>query len=338
MNFWQGRKVLVTGGAGFIGSNLVERLVREGARVRVADNLERGRLENITTYADAIEFLETDLRNPQACLNACQDIEIVFHLAAKVGGLFFFSHCAGEVLINNTLIDTCMLRAALTSGVERYLYASSTHVYPAEREKEPDSPPIREEEAIPANPPVSYGWAKLLGEQAVKLGVAEQKTMRGVVVRLIGVYGKNLDVDLEKGSIIPVLIRRAIEYPERKPFIVRSSGEEGRSYCYIDDVLDAMLLTVQKLDEHQFIGPLNTGNEGQVSIREVAETIVEISGKSIPIVFQPSGPTVIWSQTVDCSQARAILDGWRPRVSLREGLQLVYSAVEKRLKTEKIIR
>lgn len=331
MTFWSGRRVLVTGGAGFIGSNLVERLVQLGARVRVCDNLERGQLENLQGYLGDIEFLQRDLTDMDACHQSCEGMEVVVHLACKVGGIGYYLSQAAEVMAHNTLVDTLMWQAAQAQGVRRYLYASSAHVYPAELQTTPDSPPMREEQALPANPPLSYGWAKLIGEKQLEYGAAQPNGMAVAIVRLIGVYGPNQDLDLSTGSAIPVFIRRAIEYPQRGPFTILGSGEETRSYCYVSDVLDAMLLSLETLAEQRLLGPLNVGSEERIRIRDLARNIIDISGKDIEIVHSLSHQTAIWGQALDCSRARELLDGWCPRVSLAEGLERTYARIEARL-------
>jgi GDP-D-mannose 3',5'-epimerase len=332
MSYWRNKRVLVTGGAGFIGSNLVARLVKEGAQVRVVDNLERGRLEYLAPVLDYIEFRQEDLRDPDVCRRACEGMEVVFHLASKVGGIGYYLNRPAEVLIQNVLIDTFMLEAVRAAAVERYFYASSAHVYPIELQGTPDAPLIREEQAIPAHPELSYGWAKLLGEKQIEYAVVQGEPLRAAIVRLIGVYGPNQDLDLATGSAIPVFIRRAIEYPDRQPFIVLGTGEETRSYCFIDDVLDAMLLCVEKLNDHQLLGPLNVGSQDRIRIGDLARMIIEISGKDIPITYDSSHKTVIWGQALDCSKARKLLNGWQPKVSLREGLERTYAHIETRLR------
>lgn len=331
---WRNRKVLVTGGAGFIGSNLVARLVEAGAQVRVVDNLERGRLEYLAPVLDHIEFRQEDLRDPEVCRRACQGMEVVFHLASKVGGIGYYLTRPAEVLTQNVLMDTFILEAAQTAGVERYFYASSAHVYPIELQQTPEAPLIREEQAIPAHPELSYGWAKLLGEKQIEYAIAQGTSLRAAIVRLIGVYGPNQDLDLATGSAIPVFIRRAIEYPERQPFTVLGTGEETRSYCFIGDVLDAMLRCVEKLDGRQLLGPLNVGSEDRIRIGDLARMIIEISGKDITITYDSSHKTVIWGQALDCSKARQLLDGWEPKVTLREGLEVTFAHIEERLRHE----
>ena len=192
------------------------------------------------------------------------------------------------------------------------------------------APPLREEEATPADPPLAYGWAKITGETLVESAVAESDGFRGAIGRLIGVYGPGQDTDLQRASVIPALIRRAAEYPAQGPFTIRGDGRETRSFCYIADVLDAILLSVEKLDAFPVLGPINIGSEGQITIRDLARRIIATSGKDIELVFAEGEPSV-WGQSVDCSKARQLLDGWDPNVPLNEGLQKTYQYVSTQL-------
>jgi GDP-D-mannose 3',5'-epimerase len=333
VSYWRNRKVLVTGGAGFIGSNLVERLVELGARVRVCDGLERGRLENLRRCLDEIEFLNCDLTDSDNCDRSCQGMEVAVHLAAKVGGIGYYLSRAAEVMAHNVLVDTLMWQAAEAQGLQRYLYASSAHVYPLDLQGSPDAPPMEEEQAVPADPPLSYGWAKLLGEKQLEYGVGQGSRVRVAVLRLIGVYGPNQDIDLASGSAIPVFIRRAVRYPWGQPFRILGTGEETRSYCYVSDVVEAMLLALERLDGQRLIGPLNVGSEERVRIADLAQEIIAISGRPIETEFDLSHRTAIWGQVLDSTKARDLL-GWTPSVSLRDGLQRTYDDIEQRLKGE----
>lgn len=324
MSFWPQRSVLISGGAGFIGSHLARRLAALGAHVRIADDLSRGRVENLGEGLASVEFLRCDLTDQARALRACDGVEVVFHLASRVGGIGYYLSRPAEVLVQNVLMDTLMLQAALACSVGRFIYASSAHVYPKDLQTIPDAPLIREEQAVPANPELSYGWGKFLGEKQIEYTVAEGLPLRAAILRLIGVYGENQDTDLATGSAIPVFIRRAIEYPARKPFVILGTGEETRSYCYIEDVIDAIVLAAERLNQETLLGPLNIGSEERISIRDLAGAIVAISGKPIDPVYDASHRTTIWGQALDCSRARHLLNGWQPKTSLHEGLRTVY--------------
>ncbi len=331
--WWQNRSVLITGGAGFIGSNLVERLLREGARVRALDNLERGRLEYLSGSMDDIEFVRGDLKSLEVCQRACQGIDVVFHLASKVGGIRYYMDYAGDVFSENTLMDHNMWSAAVRANIPFYFYASSAHVYPGDLQQTPDAPLIHEEQAYPANPELSYGWAKLIGEQLIQNTINQGNcTTRAAIGRIIGSYGPNQDLDLATGSCIPVFCRRAIRYPNEGPFTVLGTGAETRSYHFVGDTIEAFLRSVQKLESKRLVGPFNLGAEERISIGDLAREIIAISGKRIQIEWNTSHPTLIWGQAVDCSLAAKLLDGWKPEVSLRDGLSICYDRIDRRLK------
>ena len=337
MSFWRGRPVLITGGSGFIGANLVEALLALEARVRVADNLERGRLDSLAPWLDRIEFVPADLLEREACRRACEGMDTVFHLASRVGAIGYYAEHPASVLADNCVMDANVLMAAAGCGVGRYVYASSVFVYPARFQGDPKAPALREAQALPADPPNAYGWAKLLGERLLEGAATEYPGLRGAALRLMGVYGPHQSFDLERGSIIPVLVRRAIEYPRRQPFTVRGTGLETRSYCYVGDVVQAMLTAATKLDGGPLPGPLNVGSETSIRIIDLAREVVSLSGKEIEIVLTPA-ETQVWGQAMDCSRARDLLDGWRPVVPLREGLRRVYDFVSDRLRDSERLR
>jgi GDP-D-mannose 3',5'-epimerase len=332
MGFWAGRRVLITGGAGFMGSHLARHLVGRGcALVRCVDDMSRGRLAHLVPVLSSVELVDGDLRNPTVCRRVAEDIEVVFHLAARVGGIGYYLERPGEVLLDNVTIDANMLRAALQAGVERYFYASSAHVYPGRLQRTPDAPALREEDAEPAAPDLAYGWAKLLGERQIRAVIAEGRPLIAAIARLIGAYGENQDIDLATGSVIPVFCRRALEYPAHGPFVVWGTGRETRSYCYVGDVVEGIRRMVAKGTAPGLVGPLNLGRDGRVTIGEIAETVVRLAGKEIAITYDPSRPTVVWGQACDCTRAAAELDGWRAPTTLEEGLGRVLDDVARRL-------
>ena len=147
----------------------------------------------------------------------------------------------------------------------------------------------------------------------------------------MGAFGPRQDFDLETGSAIPVFIRRAIEYPNRRPFTVLGTGEETRSYCFISDIVDALIVMVEEMECRRLIGPLNLGREDRVTIRELAEEVIRLSGKDIQIEWDSSVPTILWGQALNGSLARRTLGGWTPRVKLSEGLRRTYLHAEEHL-------
>lgn len=333
--WWKGRPVLVTGGAGFIGSNLVACLVELGARVRVVDSLERTGDRGLAraSWKREVEFWPAELSEPRAAHEACADQQVVFHCASRVGSSDYYRRHPGRVLAENVVLDTQVLAAAEAAGVERYLYPSSSMVYPGERQQRPDAPALKEEEALPANPPNAYGWAKLLGEKAVEYAVAGSNQLRAAVLRLENIYGPGQDIDPERGSVLPVLVRRALEYP-RAAFRLQGTGAETRCYCYVTDAVEALLRAVEVLEARRWLGPMNVSGRERVSIRALAEEVIRASGKEIPIEWGP-GETPLWGQVVDCTKAYRELEGWEARVSLAEGIRRLFADVAERLEAER---
>ncbi len=333
MSGWKDTPVMVTGGAGFIGSALCRNLVAQGAKIRAVDNLERGKLEFLGETLANVEFVQGDLRDGQFAKDVCDGIEVVFHLASKVGGISVYVDKPYEVMANNIQLDINIAEALVAKNVTRCFYASSAHIYPIELQRSAEAPAITEDQAIPAHPQLSYGWGKLLGEQLLLNLRIEHPSIRMAIGRIIGAFGPNQDYGLGTGSAIPVFIRRAIEYPET-PFKVLGSGRETRSFCYVDDIVNAIVRSVEKLDDSDLIGPINLGREGYVSIGELAKMIVEISGKDIPLEFNPEHPTLIWGQAVSLEATRAAIQ-WEPEVSLRDGLEREYIHIQERLAAAK---
>jgi nucleoside-diphosphate-sugar epimerase len=318
--------ILITGGAGFIGSHLVNRLVNKGYNITVIDNLERGKLEFLPKK---INFHNSDLRNYTEIKDLFKNQDCVIHLASKVGGIGTYISKPYDVMSSNMVIDSNVLKAIIEHKIPRYFYASSAHVYPKSLQSISDSPLIHEEQAYPADPELSYGWAKLIGEQSIISAVKEYDFLKASIARFIGIYGPNQDFNLETGSVIPVFSHRALKYPNID-FKIWGNGLETRSYCFIDDTLDCIELMINKMDEINLVGPLNVGKEERITISEIAEIIVDISEKNIKIEYDKTKETVIWGQWCSCQKAEEVL-GWRANTTLKEGITKVYNDIKNRL-------
>ena len=324
-------KILITGGAGLIGSNVVNRLVNEGYDVFVADNLWRGKLENLQNpIRSNIDFdsklFEVDLREYENCLIATKGMDVVVHLADIVAGINFVF--ANELFLyrSNILMNSHMLGAAIKNEVKQYIYVGTACSYPVEMQSELNPPPFKENDAYPANPESAYGWSKLMGEYECDLAQKEDKIDVGIL-RLHNVYGSPSDLSPEKSQVIPALCRKAINYPEEK-FIVWGSGNQRRAFLYVDDVVDAIVAT---LDKGMNNGVIQIGPEKSHSIADIAERIARLSGKQIDIHFDPSKPEGDKDRTADSTKAREIL-GWQQKVSLDDGLQHTFTWASKYLK------
>ena len=312
MSFWKGKRVLVTGGAGFIGSHLVEMLITEGARVRVVDNLENGSLNNLKSCQDQIEFITSDLTEPVNCKAAVKGVEVVFNLAARVGGVDYNIKHPATMFTQNVLISTLMLEAAREENVERYLCVSSACVYPRYCTiPTPESEGFNDEPE-PTNK--GYGWAKRVAEIQAQT-YAQESGMKIAIVRPYNTYGPRDHFDPEKSHVIPAIIRRIFD--EEDPLVVWGDGEQTRAFVYVTDVVRGMLLAIEKYPEAD---PLNIGTEEEVKIKDLVNLIAELSGKKPKIVFDSSKPSGQPRRNADITRARRFLN-YEPQISLEVGLR-----------------
>jgi GDP-D-mannose 3',5'-epimerase len=322
-------RVLVTGGAGFIGSNLCKRLVDKNFDVTVIDNLERGSINFISDVIEKINFVNADLTNYHDCEKHFENIDIVVHLASKVGGIGTYLNNPYQVMSKNIQMDNNVLNLVIKNKITKYFYASSAHLYPKELQTKVDSPKIKESDAYPANPELSYGWAKLIGEKLIESSLIEHTWLKASIARFIGIYGPNQDFNLSTGSVIPVFSHRAIMYP-KIPFAVWGTGKETRSYCYIEDVLDCIEIMINAMDNKNLVGPYNVGSSDRVSIEEIAKNIIKISEKKIEIEWDTEKETIIWGQWCDVEKIKNEL-GWSATTPIEDGLKFVYNDIKKRI-------
>jgi len=329
-NFWLNKKVAVTGGAGLIGSAFIKDISTLGAQVVVLDNLSRGSKDNLKGLDIRLEEIDLSQR---ASLSAITEIfkpcDIVVHLASVVGGIGVYTSRPWQVFNTMMDIDNNVFNAVIDAGIKNYFYASSSHIYPIELQLDIDSPPIREDQDFPANPELSYGFAKLVSEKNIIYRIKEKNDFNCAIARFIGIYGPGQEFGLDTGSVIPVFSYRAIKYPD-VPFKIWGTGVETRSYCYIDDAIDAMKLMIQKLDDTSLVGPYNVGKQERISISDIAEKIIKISGKDITVEYDTDKETLIWGQWSDCQKIYKEL-GWEAKTTFDEGLKKVYSDIQQRL-------
>ena len=317
---WSDRKVLVTGGASFISSHIVDRLVRTGAQVRVADDLSSGRLENLNESIDHIEFLKGDLRERSFADKATKGMEVVFHLAASHGGRGYIDTHPVECA-TNMVLDGTVFYSAFRAGVERICFASSACVYPTNLqdqvkvEKE-GTIYLREEWADPFVPGRAladreYGWAKLMGEMTLR-AYHRQYGLKCVPCRLHTVYGER---ENETHAVIALIAKAFVEMD---PYEVWGSGEQGRNFIYVGDVVNGMTRAVERIEDGT---PVNIGTADPIKIKDAIELIFEITEfRPKQIHFDKTKPVGVFSRAADLTRVRHLLD-WEPRIPFREGLQ-----------------
>lgn len=317
-------KTVVTGGAGFIGSHLVKRLVEQGREVVVADDFSRGKAQNLLNLGIRLDPHPIDLRDYRQALASLDGAEVVFHLAARVGSVeFLHGNEMAELLAlqANLTIDANVLKACLETGVKTLVYASSVSVYPIDTQQRYDAV-FTEDDVRYINPEGGYGWAKLLGE----IQVQWMQGLNRAVARIFSVYGENEEPD-ENAHAAPALMRKGALYPQEE-FLVWGDGNQTRDFLYVADAVDALLTLEGKASSPPVV--VNIGSGEALSVRALANKIVEISGKAIEPSYDPTKPVGPLSRTADISRARALL-GWEPEVSLDEGLRQTFRWVAARM-------
>jgi len=218
---WSGKKVLVTGGAGHIGSTLTEQLVKEGAKVKIYDNLWRGSKdylldENQKPIIDMkSDFFEKDLRVYENCEEAVKDVDVVFHLADVVAGITYVFDNQPFVYRSNVLINSNMFAAAAKEKIEKLVYVGAACAYPLEKQNDPNYPLFKEQDMYPAHPESAYGWGKLMGEYECEL-YSQSGQLDTAVLRLHNVYGPHSDLSPDRSQVIPATVRKAINHPNEK--------------------------------------------------------------------------------------------------------------------------
>jgi nucleoside-diphosphate-sugar epimerase len=329
-------RTVVTGGAGFIGSHLVKRLIGEGREVVVASDFSRLGTENLSSLGIEVQCQEVDLRDYNQALRVMEGAEAVFHLAARVGSIEYLHGTKMselEALQANLMIDANTFRACLKNNVKKLIYASSVAVYPMDRQysfgaifSEEDldlsqnQPWTSDTGHRTINPDGGYGWAKLIGE----LQLSWMENIDIGIARIFNIYGENEPLG-ESAHVVADLIRKAILYPEEE-FVVWGNGEQTRDFLYVTDCVEALL----KLEEKASSPPIvvNIGSGEATPIKTVAEKVAQFSGKNLKVRYDPAKPVGPLSRTADITKAKALLK-WRPKITLDEGLERTYLWVER---------
>lgn len=313
MSFWEGHSVVVTGGAGFIGSHLTEYLVWDGAEVTVVDNLERGRLSNLDAVIDEIRLIRGDLQDPTVCETAFVGMDMVLNLAAKVTSISYNSEHQADMFTQNMLLQGNPIKAAYEAGVPRFVQCSTACVYPH------DAPvPTPEEwghrgEPEPTN--AGYGWAKRMGEKQA-MWFDEETDMDVVIVRPFNAYGPRDYYDEATSHVAPALIKKVLDGDD--PVEVWGSGEQTRALVHAKDFARGIQLCAEKAESSM---PINIGHDEEVSIRQLLETILQLAdAEDRDIFYNTDMPEGYPRRAADVTRLKEVTDGFVPSISLEEGL------------------
>lgn len=298
---------LVTGGAGFIGGHLAERLVRDGKSVRVLDNFSSGREANLRPWGDRAEIIRDDIRDRAAVARAMTGIRIVFHLAAmpSVPKSVADPLTSHDVNVNGTLN---VLLAARDARVQRLVFTSSSAVYG-------DSPTLPKREDMTPTPISPYGLHKLIGEQYCAL-FTRTYGLQTLCLRYFNVYGPRQDPQSEYAAAIPKFITTLLA--GRAPTVF-GDGLQTRDFTYVANIVDANLAAASAASEA--VGQtFNIAGGRRISVNELITTINSILGTAITPAYAPPRPGDVLHSLADITKAHRLLDG-TPRVELTEGLR-----------------
>lgn len=311
-------RILVTGGGGFVGGHLAKHLYEKGHFVRIADI----KFDDYIKEDYYTEKLTLDLRIKENCLRATKNIDKVYNLAANMGGIGFITAVGAEVMHDNTLINTFMLEASKENEVGCYLFSSSACVYPTYRQQKSEISGLKEEDAYPADPDNFYGWEKLYTE---KMCEAYQRdyNMNIRVLRYHNIYGPEGTYTGGREKSPAALCRKVVEASNPGSIEIWGDGKQSRSYCYVDDAVKATIL----LMESNYTKPINIGSDRLVTINDLADIVIKISGKTINKKYNLSAPQGVRGRNADLTLVKKTLN-WSPMTTLEEGIEKTYKWIQ----------
>lgn len=317
-------KVLVAGAGGFIGGWLVQDLINKGFKDIVAVDIKES--DDWYQVFDSVENRRIDLRDYGNCLEIMKGVDIVYNLAADMGGMGFIENnkalCMLSVLINTNLIEV-----ARSNNVERYFYASSACVYRQSMQLETHNLGLKESDAYPADPENGYGWEKLFSERMCN-HYFEDFGLQVRVGRFHNVYGPHGTFDGGREKAPAAICRKIAQavISGNHHIEIWGDGEQTRSFTYIDDTLKGINL----LMESQYSLPLNIGSSEEVSINQLVDIVEEIAGIKVERRYALDAPKGVRGRNSDNTLIKELFN-WAPNVTLKEGLTQTYNWIYREL-------
>ncbi len=315
MSFWGRKKVLVAGGGGFIGSHVVEHLLRNFKNISVtaAARMTPENKRNLASVIKDIQIARSDFRDPRDCRRACKGQDVVLNLAGSVGGVGYNSRHHASLFRDNMTIAINLIEAARLEEVSRYLVVSTACVYP--RDCKIPTPETEGFRAEPEQTNRGYGWAKRMGEYLGR-AYAEEYGMKIAIARPYNAYGPRDHYDPEKSHVIAALVRRVCR--GENPLEVWGDGKSTRAFLYVDDFARGIIAVAEKYPQAD---PVNIGSEEEVSVKNLALAVLHAAGiKKTKLVFKASQPSGQPRRACDTTKSQHVL-GFAPKISLDEGLR-----------------
>lgn len=303
-----GRNVLVTGGAGFLGANLVKRLVKLGANVRATLHKKDEVIKD-----DRIEYLWCDLRKAEDCRAACKDMEYVFMCAAVTHGAAVTEHTPLAYLTPNIIMNVLMIEEAYRAGVKKFLFVSSNGVYPLT-----DYPVKEEDQKFEFFDKYEIvGWMKRYTEIVCEqYSTKIAKPMTTVVVRPANMYGPMDDFEWETSHVLPSFIRRVVE--RHNPIVIWGDGSEIKDFIYVEDFIDGAIMVMEKIETYDIF---NIASGNQYRLRDCLQTIIELDGyENARVEYDTTKPVMIPKRLIDTTKAQKLV-GFVAKTPIEEGLK-----------------
>jgi GDP-D-mannose 3',5'-epimerase len=310
--------IVVTGGGGFIGGNLIADLRRQGyKKIRSVDIKP---LHEWHQHFNDVENLVMDLNDRENCMAAAQGAHTIYNLAANMGGMGFIENNKALCMLS-VLINTHMLQAAVKVGVQRYFYSSSACVYNADKQKDIDVTALREEDAYPAMPEDGYGWEKLFSERMCR-HFREDFGLWTRVARFHNVYGPYGAWEGGREKAPAAICRKVIQakLTNKLEINIWGDGLQTRSFMYIDDCLKG----IQMLMNSDVIEPINIGSNELVSINQLVDIVEKIASVKLKRTYDLSAPKGVRGRNSDNTLIKKYF-GWEPSTKLAVGLEKTYA-------------
>ena len=318
----------VTGGAGFLGSNVARRLLDKGYKVNIIDDFSSGFIENLRDLQIKQDCVVGDLKDYEFARKSLRGVESLFHFAADIGNVVYLHGTNARLLHalqTNLIIDANVFRACLENKVRRIIYASSVSVYPIDEQQGKHVEFKEEDFERKVNPEGGYGWSKYIAEKQLELMAPE---ISAGIARIFHAYGKNIYLKEDRSQVIGSLLRKTIRYPA-EGFEIWGNGHQKRCFVYIDDALDALFKLYDYIERNGNL-TVNVGSREEIDVTSLATRIINLSGKKISPKYDLFKPTGALNRMPNLDRVSRVL-GWSPSTDFAKGLQKTYEWADRRL-------